>query len=452
MNQSSTPAAEAPSAGRPYGPRFLKLRIGNDVSGFNFNTLLFGSFFGIAMMGFINASQPYIFTDVLNVPQAEQGKLAGNLTFLSEIVVLCTIGMIGALSDKVGRKPLWIGAFLILAAGYALYPMAESVEQLTLFRLVFAVGLAANTAMLPSVANDYAVDSSRGKVISVCFMLNGLGFVFLLTPLRLLLPFFTELTDGDPIQTARYWLWSASGICLFVSTGLLIGLKPGAPAQLEKRDPVLATFKIGIAAGKKLRVAFAYVSAIIARGDLSVLSTFFVLYLTQEGIAAGMSTAEASAYALKFYILIQVFALCWLPFMGFILDKLDRVAGVALAMFLAGTGYTSLYLIGDPLGPMMWFSAVIIGMGEISANLSTLTLIGSVAPEKGRGAVIGMFSFCGAIGILLVAKVGGTLSETFGGIAPFVLVAVANIVVMVMAIIVWRMTRHEQAAAAAARA
>ena len=37
--------------------------------------LLFGSFFGIAMMGFINASQPYLFTEVLNVPTAEQGPL-----------------------------------------------------------------------------------------------------------------------------------------------------------------------------------------------------------------------------------------------------------------------------------------------------------------------------------------------------------------------------------------
>ena len=48
--------------GRPYGPKFLKLRIAPDVTGVNFATLLFGSFFGIAMMGFVNASQPYLFT------------------------------------------------------------------------------------------------------------------------------------------------------------------------------------------------------------------------------------------------------------------------------------------------------------------------------------------------------------------------------------------------------
>jgi len=435
--------------GRPYGPKFLKLRIAPDVTGINFATLLFGSFFGIAMMGFVNASQPYLFTEVLKVPLNEQGPLAGNLTFLSEVVVICTIGLMGAFSDKIGRKPIWVGAFLVMAIGYALYPTATTTDELTIYRMFFALGLAGNTAMLPSVANDYAVDETRGKVISVCFMLNGLGFILLLTPLRLLLPVFTEMTGGDPVQTAKFWIWSAAGVCLFVSTGLLMGLKNGAPAQLEKREPVLSTLKIGVAAAKKVRIALAYFAAVVARGDMAVLSTFFVLWLTQEGMAAGMSTGEASSLALKFYILIQVFALCWLPFMGMLLDRFDRVLGLAIAMVLAGGGYFSLFLLDNPLGSGMYFAAVLVGMGEISANLASLTLIGSEAPEKGRGAVIGLFSLCGAIGILLIAKVGGILSGTYGPISPFMLVASANLVVLVLALVVYAMTRQSRAAAAA---
>jgi MFS family permease len=433
--------AAVAQTGWPFGPKFLKIRIASDVSGVNFGTLLFGSFFGIAMMGFINASQPYIFTEVLNIPTGEQGPLAGNLTFLSEVVVICVIGLMGAFSDKVGRKPIWVGAFLVMAIGYALYPTATTTDELTMYRMFFALGLAGNTAMLPSVVNDYAVDEGRGKLISVCFMLNGLGFILLLTPLRLLLPVFGEMTGGDPVQAAKYWLWTAAGICLFVSTGLLMGLKRGAPAQLEKREPMLATLKIGVAAAKKIRISLAYFAAVVARGDMAVLSTFFVLWLTQEGIAGGMSTGEASSLALKFYILIQVFALCWLPFMGILLDRFDRVLGLAIAMVLAGGGYFSLFLIDDPLGSQMYFAAVLVGMGEMSANLASLTLIGSEAPEKGRGAVIGLFSLCGAIGILLIAKVGGILSGTYGSISPFMLVASANVVVLVMALAVYAITR-----------
>jgi MFS family permease len=438
--------------GRPYGPRRLNLRIAPGVSGLNMFTLLFGSFFGIAMMGFINASQPYLFTEVLNVPTDEQGPLAGNLTFVSEIVVICCIGLIGAMSDKLGRKPLWAGAFVVIALGYFMYPLAQSVEQLTMFRLIFALGLAMNTAMLPSVVNDYAVEKSRGRMISVCFMLNGLGFILLLTPLRLLLPVFEGLADGDPVQAARWWLWTPAGICLLVSSVLMTGLKRGAPAQLEKREPILATLKIGIRAAKRLRVALAYLAAVVARGDMSVLSTFFVLWLTQQAIAGGLPTTEASSYALKFYILIQVFALLWLPFMGLILDRIDRALGVAFAMLLAGGGYFSLYLIDDPLGPQMWIAAVLVGMGEMSANLASLTLIGSESPEKGRGAVIGMFSLCGALGILAIAKFGGMLSGVYGTIAPFVLIAIANTAVLFCALLVYSATRREAAVQAAAAA
>jgi MFS family permease len=436
------------NASWPFGPKRLNLRIAPGVSRLNMYTLLFGSFYGIAMMGFINASHPYLFTQVLNVPLEEQGPLAGDLTFISELVVIFTIGLIGAASDKLGRKPIWVGAFFIFFLGYMLYPTAETVDQLMLYRLVFALGLAMNTTMLPSVINDYAVDESRGRLISVCFMLNGLGFIVLLTPLRLLLPFFEGLTDGDPVQAARFWLWTAGGVCLMVSTGLLIGLKRGVPAQLDKREGLLTTLRVGIKAAKRLRVSLAYIAAIVARGDMSVLSTFFVLWLTQQAIAGGMPATEASGYALKFYILIQVFALCWLPILGLILDRLDRVLGVALAMVLAAGGYFALFMMGDPLGPQMWFVAVLVGMGEISANLASLTLIGSEAPEKGRGAVIGLFSLFGAIGILFIAKVGGMLSGAYGTIAPFVLVACANAVVLVLALLVYYATRDEAKAKA----
>jgi MFS family permease len=436
MNSRVVAVPGETGTGIAFGPRRLNLWMAPGVSRLNVYTLLFGSFFGIVMMSFVNASQPYLFTEVLHIPAAEQGPLAGHLTFVAEIVVILTIGLIGALSDKIGRKPLYVAAFLLLGTGYFLYPLARDVDQLVMFRMFLALGLACNTAMLPSVANDYPVEESRGKMLAVCFMLNGLGLVLVLTPLRLLLGFFDDLTGGDAGLTARYWLWTAAGICLLVSTVLLIGLKSGAPGQLKEREPMLATLRIGVRAGKNVRVALAYASAVVARGDMAVLSTFFVLWLTQQGIAAGMSTSEASTVALKFYILIQVFALCWLPVLGYVLDRIDRVAGLALAMVLGGSGYFSLFFLGDPLGVQMYLAAVLVGMGEISANLASLTLIGSEAPVKGRGAVIGLFSLCGAIGILLVAKVGGTLSGIFGPVAPFVLVASANVTVLVLAVLV----------------
>jgi MFS family permease len=263
-----------------------------------------------------------------------------------------------------------------------------------------------------------------------------------------LLPLLTEITE-DTVTAGRYWLWSAAGICLVVSTVLLAGLKSGAPEQLKKRDPFLATLRIGIREGRRTRIALAYAAAVVSRGDLAVLSTFFTLWLTQAGIEAGMTTGEAAGQAIKFYILIQVFALCWLPVMGYLLDRIDRVLGLALAMVLAGAGYFSLGLITDPFGTQMYFAAILVGMGEMSANISSLTLIGSEAPVKGRGAVIGLFSLFGAIGILIVAKLGGYLFGAVSQIAPFILVASANVVLLVLAILVYLYSRNNRPANAA---
>lgn len=58
-----------------------------------------------------------------------------------------------------------------------------------------------------------------------------------------------------------------------------------------------------------------------------------------------------------------------------------------------------------------------------------------------RGAAIGLFSSRGAIGILLIAKVAGILSGTYGAISPFMLVACANVVVLFVALAVYPSSR-----------
>jgi MFS family permease len=133
---------------------------------------------------------------------------------------------------------------------------------------------------------------------------------------------------------------------------------------------------------------------------------------------------------------VQAAALVAAPVIGIMLDRMDRVSGLIIAMILAGAGYLSLAIVGDPRGKEMYYAAILIGFGEIAANLSALSLVGKEAPAKGRGAVIGMFSLFGALGILLVAKIGGTLFDEVSRIGPFILVGFANFVVLVLAVIV----------------
>ena len=100
--------------------------------------------------------------------------------------------------------------------------------------------------------------------------------------------------------------------------------------------------------------------------------------------------------------------------------------------------------IDDIFSKEMYFGAALLGLGEIFANISAISLIGSAAPAKGRGAVIGGFSFFGAIGILLVASIGGYLFDNVGPTAPFTMVGFANLALLILALLLLFLERRKK--------
>jgi nitrate/nitrite transporter NarK len=72
-------------------------------------------------------------------------------------------------------------------------------------------------------------------------------------------------------------------------------------------------------------------------------------------------------------------------------------------------------------------------------------VIGKEAPERGRGAVLGMWSWCGALGILTVALAGGYLFDNVSQVGPFLFVGAANLVLFVWAALLVRRSSSGQA-------
>ena len=60
-----------------------------------------------------------------------------------------------------------------------LYPLSRSVGELTLYRMIYALGIVAVTGVLSTVMIDYPAERSRGKLIAITGFLNGLGIVVL---------------------------------------------------------------------------------------------------------------------------------------------------------------------------------------------------------------------------------------------------------------------------------
>jgi MFS family permease len=185
----------------------------------------------------------------------------------------------------------------------------------------------------------------------------------------------------------------------------------------------------------------------VSRGDLAVLSTFFLLWITTYGIGQGLSPAEAQAAGTKFFGLAQIVATLWALVVIFFIDKLDRTLAMALAMTLASASYLLIGSIDDPLGTGMYIAAAFMGIGEMSAILASQSLVGQVAQDRGRGAIIGVFSMFGAAGFLAATFIGGILFDAWKPSAPYVLVGVTDGILAIFAFAVYFAARRRSGVA-----
>jgi len=421
---SSPESAAPPSTGTANARKFLFVELAEGISPSNFGALLYAAFTAIGLLAFISVGTPYVL-NILQIPIGEQGRIAGDLAAWTEVALLLVFAPAGILADRIGRRQVFAVGFVFMAIAYALYPFAESVAQLTGYRMVYALGIGLATAMLQTVVADYPANVSRGKATALVGTLNGLGVLVLTVGMgRLLMP-----------QVGGYVThFVVSGLCFVSAVVVATGLKKGTGVHREERLPLRKLVTSGFAAARNPRIALAYACAFIARGDLVVIGTFVNLWGTNAAIAAGLEPGEATAKGAALFAAATGAGLVWLPIMGYMLDKVNRVTGTIICMTLAALGFLFTDLVDDPLDKKSLIFFILLGIGQISAFVGAATLIGQEAPKESRGAVVGLFNMSGAIGILFCTAVGGRLYDAIGPHAVFEMVGGITVIVVLYAI------------------
>lgn len=411
------------------GLKFWFVELAPGILPRNFGTLLYGAFTTIGLLAFVSIGTPYVLNVYLKIPQDQQGQIAGDLAAWNEIAMLLVFGPCGVLADRIGRKQVFTFGFVFMAIAYALYPFASSVGELTAYRLLYAVGIGAATAMLQTILADYPSNASRGKATALVGTLNGLGVVILSVGLGGLMKTFVG-RGYSPEDAGYITHFIVAAMCLVSAGVVAAGLKKGTPVHKHEQLPLRELVGSGLAAGRNPRIALAYASAFIARGDLVVVGTFVNLWGTSAGIEAGLDPAEASAKGRMLFAITGIAGLFWLPLMGIMLDRVNRVTGTTICMAIAAAGFLAVNVVDQPLAPGAWIFFVLLGIGQISAFAGAATLIGQEAPVASRGAVVGMFNTFGAIGILFGTAVGGRLYDSIGPHAVFVMVGGLSLLVV----------------------
>jgi MFS family permease len=422
--------------------RLGPIRLQSSVTRRNALTYLYASFFTIGTVSFMSFMQPYVLAENLNIPVDRQGGATGMLSFSYELVMLLLIAPMGALADKIGRRQIYQLGFLWVGTALAIFPLAQNLTQLIMGRMFFAMGAAAITAMMATVLADYPQEKSRGRLVAASGIANGLGAMTLVLTMSRLPAIFTDM-GYSTLLSGRLTYWVVGGLCVITAIIVGRGLAPGKPGKPQKK-PLAQLMREGFhAARENPRIGVACMGAFVARGDLVVISTFFALWANQAGQAEGLGLEDAIRKAAMFLVIIQGSSLVWAPIWGVVLDRMDRLTAVALALIIASAGYLWVGFSPSPIVTAFIPAAILLGIGEFSAIMSGAALIGQTAPKDIRGSVIGLFNFCGSIGILCIALLGGITFDAWMPGAPFVVVGAFNFIVCIIATLVRRRVGYQ---------
>jgi MFS family permease len=144
--------------------RLLGIQLSVDTTPVNFIFYLLACAITIALFVFMNASQPFVLS-ILHGVDKNAGDANASLVFYDQILSIALLGTWGVVSDKIGRRVIFVLGFLTMSVAFCGATWTRSVypDQLVA-RLVFAVGAAACASMVTAVLGDYVGDKDRGKV------------------------------------------------------------------------------------------------------------------------------------------------------------------------------------------------------------------------------------------------------------------------------------------------
>ena len=380
MNKPETDAEAGPA-------RLGPIHLAPGVRPVHAATYLYGCFAGITLTTFVSVILPYVLNVNLALPVEEQGRVSGDMGFYREIVLVSLSSLIGAFSDRTGRRSIFIGGLMVLATGYLLYGYVDNVARLIFVQVFLAFGIAFVNVMVVAIQIDYPAEQSRGKLVGFSGMAIGLG-ALMIGVLLARLPFWFSASGASETLAGRYTMLTMTILAVVTAMLAALGLKGGRPPHAEENRSIKDLLGRGLAAARENpRILLAYCCAFVGRGDLIVIGTFYTLWLIQAGMANGLSIDEATKTAGAFFGLIMGAALLWAPIMGIINDRVNRTSAMAFGLGLAGIGYLLMGIIPDPLGGWMYPGAVILGIGQMSVVSASQTLVGQEAPRADRGSV-----------------------------------------------------------------
>lgn len=392
------------------------------------------------LIGFVTVVQPYLLTEVLHVPVSQQGRITGLLNTAQYGAVALFVLVSGALADIVGRKPMLIMAIVGLTVMLVTLPFAASVAALFALRCLMGLSSTGHIAGTTTMIVDYPSNETRGKFISMMFIFQAVVQTVLVGWVLPHTPAFLIAHGVDRVTALRCSLWilAAIGVVGLVIAVLFLREPPrqtGTGVRHLNFKGLISTTR-AVLAHSRVDPTFGLilVTSFVIRSDFFVTQSFMSVWVMGasklQGIAAPQALKTVGMCSLMWTSASAVSPL----FLGFIADRVNRVGMLLGAMIAAALAFSSTLLVHDVQGPLILIIFFGIGVAEMAQTVSSSAALGERAPPGLRGSAIGFFVLTGTISVVVISYLAGILFDKLGFIAPFLFLAILNLVFVAIAV------------------
>lgn len=395
----------------------------------------------LCLLKIVGVVQPYLFTEVMHVPASEQGRLTGLLNMVQYAAVALVIIPVGTLADRYGRKPVLLLGIAGFSGIMVLLPLASSIGAVVALRFLFGVASTGHTVGGATMIIDYPANESRGKFVSLMIAIQALVAATLVGQVVPEIPALLMARGVARDVATHYALWVVAGIGVL---GLLLGVFALASPPRLPRPVALGKGWQGILASSRQIFAlcrsdpgFSVVVLVsfVVRADYFVTASFLSVWIMNASKAQGIDASIALRTAgTMFTILTVMVAISPLAF-GYLADKVNRVGLLIGSLVFGAFAFFMTALVHDVSGWMMIGVVGLIGAAESAQAVASQAVFGDRAPAELRGSAWGFFILMGTFSVIVVSYLGGFLYDKVGYIAPFMFLAVLNVVFAVAAVL-----------------